>query len=151
MVPQTIVALPSLPLTTNGKVDRKALLELAKKGASRAGYVAPGDSTEERLADLIAAILGRDRVSVQENFFDLGATSLQLVLFQRRVSEALGRQVAITDIFAHPNIRDLSAFLAGTGEAERGVLSAAERRAELRRRMMGATPRRTPQNHRQDR
>lgn len=151
MVPQTIVALPSLPLTTNGKVDRKALLELAKKGASRAGYVAPGDSTEERLADLIAAILGRDRVSVQENFFDLGATSLQLVLFQRRVSEAMGRQVAITDIFAHPNIRDLSAFLAGTGEAERGVLSAAERRAELRRRMMGATPRRTPQNHRQDR
>ncbi|MCR5260032.1 MAG: nitroreductase family protein, partial [Desulfovibrio sp.] len=146
MVPQTLVQLEAIPLTANGKVDRKALLRLAESGRRGAGYVAPEQGGETLLAGLIGAILGREKVSVLDNFFDLGATSLQLVLFQRRVNEALGRDVPITDIFAHPNIRELNAFLSagdgadGDGEA---VLDEAEKRACLRRRMRKDARRRT--------
>ena len=77
-----------------------------------------------------------------DNFFDLGATSLQLVLFQRRISELLHRQVAITDIFAHPNIRDLAAFLAPQGgeDSAEDAMSMAGRRARLRRQMRRPGP-----------
>ena len=85
-----------------------------------------------------------------DNFFELGATSLQLVLFQRRINELLHRQVVITDIFAHPNIRDLASFLTSQGgeNSAADAMFMAERRAQLRRQMrrsgMGHTS--TPQN-----
>ena len=146
MVPQTLVQLEAIPLTANGKVDRKALLRLAESGRRGAGYAAPEQGGETLLAGLIGAILGREKVSVLDNFFDLGATSLQLVLFQRRVNEALGREVPITDIFAHPSIRELNAFLSaadGAGGDGEAVLDEAEKRACLRRRMRKDARRRT--------
>jgi amino acid adenylation domain-containing protein len=137
MVPKPLTVLPSIPLTANGKVDRRALLKKARECRGGVEFIAPRDSGEEALARIIGGVLGREKVSVLDNFFDLGATSLQLVLFQRRINEILHREVAVTDIFAHPNISELNAFLTGAGGSGcDAVLSAAGKRAQLRQRLM---------------
>lgn len=137
MVPQTLTVIDAIPLTANGKVDRRQLAALGASPAAGPACVHPEGETEEQLTAIIRDMLGKETVSVLDNFFDLGATSLQLVLFQRRISELLHRQVAITDIFAHPNIRDLAAFLAPQGgeDSAEDAMSMAGRRARLRRQM----------------
>lgn len=137
MVPRTLTVIDAIPLTANGKVDRGQLAALGAGPAAGPALAHPEGETEEQLTAIIRDMLGKETVSVLDNFFDLGATSLQLVFFQRRISELLHRQVAITDIFAHPNIRDLAAFLAPQG-GETGAeeaMSMAGRRARLRRQM----------------
>ena len=137
MVPRTLTVIDAIPLTANGKVDRRQLAALGARPAAGPAFAHPEGETEAQLTAIIRDMLGKETVSVLDNFFDLGATSLQLVLFQRRISELLPRQVAITDIFAHPNIRDLAAFLAPQG-GEAGAeeaMSMAGRRARLRRQM----------------
>ena len=137
MVPQTLTVIDAIPLTANGKVDRRQLAALGASPAAGPACVHPEGETEEQLTAIIRDMLGKETVSVLDNFFDLGATSLQLVLFQRRISELLHRQVAITDIFAHPNIRDLAAFLAPQGgeDSAEDAMSMAGRRARLRRQL----------------
>ncbi|NED65373.1 hypothetical protein G3I15_31040, partial [Streptomyces sp. SID10244] len=75
MVPALIVGIGHLPLTANGKLDRRALPmpEIAGGGE---GYVAPESSVEETLAQVVAGVLGLDRVSVVESFFALGGDSI---------------------------------------------------------------------------
>lgn len=142
MVPQTLTVIDAIPLTANGKVDRRQLAALGAGPAAGPACVHPEGETEEQLTAIIRDMLGKETVSVLDNFFDLGATSLQLVLFQRRISELLHRQVAITDIFAHPNIRDLAAFLAPQGgeDSAEDAMSMAGRRARLRRQMRRPGP-----------
>ena len=142
MVPQTLTVIDAIPLTANGKVDRRQLAALGAGPAAGPAFVHPEGETEEQLTAIIRDMLGKETVSVLDNFFDLGATSLQLVLFQRRISELLHRQVAITDIFAHPNIRDLAAFLAPQGgeDSAEDAMSMAGRRARLRRQMRRSGP-----------
>ena len=141
MVPHTILTLPAIPLTPNGKVDRKKLVSLAEAGAKAAVFTPPEGEGETKLATLAGKVLGRENIGALDNFFDLGATSLQLVLFQRRVSEMLSKPVAITDIFAHPNIRDLAAFLFEKTDSTDEALSDAGARGARRRMKRRATRR----------
>ena len=141
MVPHTILTLPAIPLTSNGKVDRRKLVSLAEAGVKAAVFTPPEGEGETKLAALAEKVLGRENIGALDNFFDLGATSLQLVLFQRRVSEMLSKPVAITDIFAHPNIRDLAAFLFGKTDSTDEALTDAGARG-ARRRMKRRTARR---------
>ena len=133
MVPHTILTLPAIPLTSNGKVDRRKLVSLAEAGVKAAVFTPPEGEGETKLAALAEKVLGRENIGALDNFFDLGATSLQLVLFQRRVSEMLSKPVAITDIFAHPNIRDLAAFLFGKTDSTDEALTDAGARGARRR------------------
>src|SRR5205807_6942421 len=80
MVPAEFVALPGIPLTPNGKVDRNALPHVVAKGtASRPAYVAPRNALEEQVAVVLQEVLGLDRLGVHDNLFDLGADSLMVV------------------------------------------------------------------------
>ncbi|MEU0007935.1 amino acid adenylation domain-containing protein [Streptomyces sp. NPDC006314] len=67
---------------------------------------------ENRLAELWCAVLGRDRVGRDENFFDLGGNSLLLIAAQSAVNQAFGRELPVVDLFAHPTVRDLARHLA---------------------------------------
>lgn len=68
-----------------------------------------------------AAVLGRDRVGRDENFFDLGGSSLLLVSAQSAVNEALGSDLTTVDLFAHPTVADLAGHLAARGTAAPGA------------------------------
>ena len=77
MIPSAIVTLDALPLTPNGKVDRNALPEPDEgSGESSAEYIPARGPIEEALVDLWAELLGRDRVGIYDNFFEIGGHSL---------------------------------------------------------------------------
>ena len=115
MVPAVIVQLDALPLTSNGKVDRRALPAPQDSRPAGAPVVAPRSLLEERLAALWQDVLGVERVGVHDNFFDLGGHSLLLMRLHERVRESLGSGLSIIDLFARPTINDLAAFLASGG------------------------------------
>ncbi|HEX7242147.1 MAG TPA: amino acid adenylation domain-containing protein, partial [Longimicrobiaceae bacterium] len=121
MVPSAWVALDALPLTPTGKVDRRAL-PAPEAPAER--YVAPRDGVEAVLAEVWAAVLRRERVGVEENFFEAGGDS---ILSIQVVSRARQRGVVVTprQLFEHPTVAEL-ARVAGTErerEAEQGAVT----------------------------
>ena len=80
MVPAHYVQLAELPLTTNGKVDRKRLPAASGNAMLAATeYVAPRNQTEEKLAAIWQEILAKDRIGIRDNFFDLGGHSLSAI------------------------------------------------------------------------
>ncbi|MCK2216175.1 amino acid adenylation domain-containing protein [Actinomadura sp. ATCC 31491] len=110
MVPAAFVLLDRLPLTTNGKLDRRALPEPVFAGGD---YVAPGTPAEEVLAEVYAEVLGLDRVSAEDDFFTLGGDSIRAI---QVVSRARARGLALSprDVFERRTVTDL-ADAAGTG------------------------------------
>jgi acyl carrier protein len=113
MVPATFVFLDTLPLTPNRKLDRRALLAVDDRGREEAGPRGEGPDTEAEhaIAAIVREVLGRERVGVEENFFDLGGNSLLLVQVHARLEEAFGVEIAVVELFNHPTVRALARFL----------------------------------------
>lgn len=137
MVPAHLVLLQTMPLTPNGKVDRRAL-PAPWEVQERQGPAGPAPQSD--LERLIAAVwqevLGVSSVGLDDNFFDLGGHSLLTVQVHRRLKEQMGRPLSITDMFRFPTIRALAAFLGQQGqEVDRsGEVRAQARREALARR-----------------
>ncbi|HEU0302508.1 MAG TPA: phosphopantetheine-binding protein, partial [Longimicrobium sp.] len=108
MVPAACVRLDALPLTANGKVDRKALPAPEGDAYARRGYEAPAGETEEVLAQVWSEVLGVDRVGRRDDFFELGGHSLLAVRVASRASERFGTHVSVTAIFYHARLADLA-------------------------------------------
>ncbi|NPC53748.1 non-ribosomal peptide synthetase, partial [Corallococcus exiguus] len=108
MVPSAFVALETLPLTSNGKVDRKALPEPESVRPELARqYVAPRTEVETTLAEVWAQVLGLNRVGVQDNFFELGGDSilsLQVVARARRA----GLEISPRQLFQKQTVEELA-------------------------------------------
>ena len=110
MVPATFVALPSLPLNASGKIDRAALPPPDDASVLRdEGYVAPRTPVEERVAAILAPLLGLQRVGVLDDFFMLGGHSMLGTQLIARLREIFSVQLALRTIFETPNVAGLSA------------------------------------------
>jgi len=139
MVPSALVALDEWPLTPSGKLDRVALLAMARR--SRDGHAAspppPRDSTESAVARIWTTLLGVSRAGVDDNFFDLGGHSLLLVRLQSRLRAELHAEVSIVDLFRYPTIATLAAAVrtrhANDAPAEERSSTAVHERAQLQR------------------
>ena len=83
MIPAYIEEREQLPVTSNGKIDRKALLE--EEGSQRTPYVAPRNELEQRLVQLWEEVLGRDRIGIEDDFFKIGGHSLKAIMMLARV------------------------------------------------------------------
>ncbi|MFN3414706.1 MAG: MupA/Atu3671 family FMN-dependent luciferase-like monooxygenase [Caldimonas sp.] len=140
MVPSHFVSLAALPQTPNGKIDRKALPapDSGPAPAPAASFVAPTSDLEQSIAAIWRDVLKLPQVGTRDNFFDLGGHSLLAVQAHRRLREALGRDLSITDIFRFPTIESLSAYLGQNGAdgvaVQQGRDRAQGRRAALQRR-----------------
>jgi acyl carrier protein len=110
MVPAAFVPLERLPLTANGKVDRKAL-PAPEYAAGADRYEAPRTGAERTVAAVWAEVLGVERVGAHDRFFDLGGHSLLLVRVQARLREAFGQPVPITHLFRYLTVSALAAAL----------------------------------------
>jgi amino acid adenylation domain-containing protein len=133
MVPAGFVTLEALPLNSSGKPDRAALLKLAPSPGRAAGEVIlPQNQMERDLAAIWLSVLGVERVSVHDNFFDLGGHSLMMAQAHSRLQGLLGREVPIVDLFRFPTIHQLAAHLAGSGAAAASQQAAAEQRGQER-------------------
>jgi len=145
MIPAAFVFLPALPLTSNGKVDRRALPAPEDAGrAAQASYVAPRTELERRIAAIWSEVLGVAQVGVHDKFFDLGGHSLLLLQVVSRVNEEMGQELPRAALFEHPTVAALAAVLEATSApsataspsagVEAGQDRAAARRDSLRQR-----------------
>ncbi|MGF6482694.1 amino acid adenylation domain-containing protein [Paraburkholderia sp. JPY419] len=111
MVPAAFVPLAALPLTVNGKLDRRALPAPADDAYARRGYEAPRGELETVLAQLWAELLGLERVGRHDHFFELGGHSLLAVRLLSRLSQIAGVELSLAMLFARPVLADLAASL----------------------------------------
>jgi amino acid adenylation domain-containing protein len=109
MLPWAFVALPALPLTANGKVDRRALPAPERQGAPGAAHVAPRTAVEEVLAGLWGEVLELDRVGVHDDFFALGGHSLLATRIVSRVAGTFQVEVPLRRLFEKPTVAELAA------------------------------------------
>jgi len=109
MIPSTFVVLDALPLTANGKVDRRALPKVELGKLEWAGtYAAPRTPIEEMLVKIFAEVLGLKQVGIHDNFFELGGHSLLATQFISRVRDSLHLELPLHTIFEAPTIAKLS-------------------------------------------
>ncbi|MDR3035758.1 MAG: amino acid adenylation domain-containing protein, partial [Kitasatospora sp.] len=122
MVPVAYTAVPGVPLTPNGKTDRKALPKPGPDAYARSTAVAARTPFEAQVADLWRDVLDTDTVGVEDSFFDLGGDSIRAVAVVGRL-RALGRDATVRDVFEHRTVARLCAHL-----AQLPLLTAAARR-----------------------
>ena len=138
MVPSAFEFLPVLPLTENGKIDRKALLKLPPPihstgtAASQPQYE-PGSEMERIVAIAWQDALGVASVGINDNFFDLGAHSLTVAEVQAKLQTELGRDISILDLFQFSTVSMLAKHLAGT-QSSSLISDRAQRRKLARQR-----------------
>ncbi len=119
MVPSEIVEVARVPLTPNGKLDRRALPAPVRAGAGpKGGAAAPRDAFEEALVEVWQDVLGRADIGVHDDFFALGGYSLLATRVLARIEDRTGARAAISVLFEHPTIATLAtAIRAGAGRA----------------------------------
>ncbi len=129
MTPSTIQVLEKIPLTPNGKADRKALLEI---GDDHAGtdYVAPNTSTERALSKIWGEVLGLSRVSIEDNFFELGGTSILSLQVAARIEKQLGVTLRAVKLYQYPTIYALAKYIAEQGKQQGEPVSAIQKRLQ---------------------
>ncbi|HWW74832.1 MAG TPA: condensation domain-containing protein, partial [Pyrinomonadaceae bacterium] len=121
MIPSVFVALEKMPLTPNGKVDRRALPPPDDSGRdAEAAFVAPRNQTEELLASIWADLLGLRQVGVFDNFFDLGGHSLLATQLASRIREALRVEVPLRTLFSASTIAELAPEVESLQRGPRG-------------------------------
>src|SRR5882724_2509290 len=112
MIPSSYVRLEQLPLTVNGKIDRRALP--APDGARPelgVDFVAPRGEVELRVAGVWAEVLGITEVGVEDNFFEMGGHSLQMIRVQGKLQALFDRELPLVRLFEYSTVRRLAKYL----------------------------------------
>ncbi|NKQ56060.1 amino acid adenylation domain-containing protein [Amycolatopsis sp. K13G38] len=127
MIPNHVLVLDELPLTANGKVDRKALAASERVSTARTAtpYVAPATETQRRLARLWGETLNYDDVSMADEFFASGGNSLTAVTLVNRINRRFGTALPLQVVFGHPVLADLA------GRVEGGTADTSSRMVRL--------------------
>jgi len=131
MVPSVIVLLGAMPLTPNGKIDRRALASPNAARSAAAGRPLPETDKERTILAVMQGLVGHE-VGADENFCDAGAHSLFLLQASVRLGDLLGRSVPIAEMSRHPTARTLAAALA-SADADVLMLEQSRDRAQRRR------------------
>jgi amino acid adenylation domain-containing protein len=118
-IPELFVTLDDLPLTSNGKVDRRAL----PAPQINRGKVdpQPQSQTEQIITTVWQEILKIDRVGLDENFFDLGGNSILIAQVSSQLSAKLGRRISTIDLFQYPTVRTLAQHLVDENQGQRST------------------------------
>jgi aryl carrier-like protein len=112
MVPSLFVQLKALPLTTNGKVDRRALpVPESLRPTLATTYQAPQSEMEQQIAKLWQEVLHLDKVGIHDNFFDLGGHSLLMLQVNNKLRAILQRDISVVTMFQNATIHSFAQYL----------------------------------------
>lgn len=122
MIPSHFVMIDKLPLTQNGKIDRRSLPDPQQPEPSARQELLT--DTERSVAVIWQEVLGRRQVGLNDNFFAIGGHSLLTVVVQRRLEKKFGRQIDVASLFLHPTVAALARFVAERSEPIAGQAEA---------------------------
>ncbi|OOM82535.1 gramicidin S synthase 2 [Clostridium puniceum] len=105
MIPNYIMQIEELPVTVNGKVDRKELPEIDNIQAAGSEYEAPRSNIEEKLVKIWRDVLVKESISINDNFFDLGGHSLKATTIINRVNSEFDIRINVKELFENPTIK----------------------------------------------
>lgn len=112
MIPSVFMHLEKLPITKNGKMDRKGLpIPEATRPILNDEYQKVSTKVEKEILSIWQAILGVNNIGINDNFFELGGNSLLLVRMHNKLEEKFEKSISVADIFSHPTIFSLSKYL----------------------------------------
>src|SRR5437868_15533015 len=111
MVPSAFVALESLPLTTSGKIDRKALPASEATGLSKKAFVPPISTTEIAIAEMWSELLGVKEIGIEVDFFDVGGHSLLGIQLMWNLRRRFARRVQVTTLLSKRTIAELATLI----------------------------------------
>jgi arthrofactin-type cyclic lipopeptide synthetase C len=131
MVPVAFVRLDALPLTANGKVDRKTLPKPERAALFTREYEAPHNELESALAQIWAQVLQVERVGRQDHFFELGGHSLLAMRMVSQVRQRLGVELALGDLFANAELAAVAEAVAQAGRSTQPEIVAVARDGAL--------------------
>lgn len=135
MIPSVMVPIETLPLTSNGKVDRNLLQNMKVNVEEKnCNTVFQKTETEKRIASIIKNVAQIEIVGLQENFFDLGVDSLQLVRIQSKIEKEFSKHIDIVDFFKFPTVLSLSSHI-GEKHAQHTEIQQAESRSHMRKQL----------------
>ena len=130
MIPYYFVPLKNIPLTLNGKIDRRALPDA--KISANSEYVKPTNELEQIIADIWKEVLNLNKVGINDNYFELGGNSYNLIQTNSCLQKALGREIEIMKMFAYPTIHSLYKYLT-EGETGKECVNIEKERYELKK------------------
>ncbi|MFL1673005.1 phosphopantetheine-binding protein, partial [Paenibacillus dendritiformis] len=107
------VHLEHMPLTSNGKIDRKALP--APEGSSNTGteYVAPRTVVEIQLVQIWHEVLRHQNIGITDNFFDIGGHSLRAMALVAKIHKEMGAEIPLREVFQYPTIEQMAEVITG--------------------------------------
>ncbi|MCP5102585.1 MAG: amino acid adenylation domain-containing protein, partial [bacterium] len=116
MVPAHFVPMAKIPVTPNGKIDRKALAKVEVKGTAGAGapYKPPRSDYERKIEAIWCKLLEKEKIGTDDNFFDLGGHSLLLIKLKSRLERTFDREISIVQLFNYPTIDHQARYFDGT-------------------------------------
>ncbi|MFD5186420.1 amino acid adenylation domain-containing protein, partial [Streptomyces sp. NPDC058372] len=127
MVPAAFTAVAAIPLTVNGKVDRRALPAPDLAAGTGSAYTAPATPTEQALAGIWAEVLGAERVGAHDDFFALGGDSISSLKVTSRIRTALRTHLTPRALFDHPTVARLAAEIDAREDAVETAVTRAPR------------------------
>jgi acyl carrier protein len=112
MIPHYFIELAQIPLTTNSKIDRNALpLPKLTRSKVETVYVAPHTGMEKTVAQSWQEVLHLDRVGIDDNFFDLGGNSLNIIEVNTKLQKLVGSDIPVVTLFTYTTVQSLARHL----------------------------------------
>ncbi|GAC56448.1 putative non-ribosomal peptide synthetase [Gordonia hirsuta DSM 44140 = NBRC 16056] len=129
MVPHTVIVIDEFPTTVVGKIDRSKLPSVDFTATTE--FIPPRTELESVVAEVYSQVLGVDRVSVQDSFFELGGTSLSAAKLATHLSQVLGRPISVRTVFEGATVAGVAEAVAASAGGQVGPALIARPRAEL--------------------
>ena len=117
MIPSYFIQMDKMPLTSNGKIDRKALPETDGNINTGEKYIAPRNEIEEKLVKIWSKLLKSKEISIDNDFFDLGGHSLKVTKLIAEINKEFNVEMSFTEVFDKPTIRDMAAYIVRAKES----------------------------------
>ncbi|HEY0067187.1 MAG TPA: amino acid adenylation domain-containing protein, partial [Flavisolibacter sp.] len=122
MLPSMLMELDSLPLTSNGKINRKALPDPTGVSPAAGEFTAPSNETEQKLAAIWEEVLGLERISITGNFFELGGNSLIAIRLINKIERIFNVTIALREVFAHADIMSMALLVKAKQEKRHAAI-----------------------------